>query len=144
MQLRHIELRELLRSDNPDHDAIMRKLDEVNALQGKMEKQRVETMLTARSVLTPEQLKKIKTFMENRGGGPGRGPMERRGGMGRPPHPAGPGGAPGADYPESTPAVGYPRYGMPPVDWPLPSTGGTTILSSLSASTLGLEAKLLA
>ncbi|MGO8816376.1 MAG: Spy/CpxP family protein refolding chaperone [Terriglobia bacterium] len=99
MQLRHIELRELLRSDNPDHDAIMRKLDEVNALQGKMEKQRVETMLTARSVLTPEQLKKIKTFMENRGGGPGRGPMERRGGMGRPPHPAGPGGAPGGTTP---------------------------------------------
>ena len=45
----------------------MQKLDEVNALQGKMEKQHVETMLSARSVLTPEQLKKVKTFMENRG-----------------------------------------------------------------------------
>jgi Spy/CpxP family protein refolding chaperone len=98
MQLRRIELRELMRADNPDHDAIMAKLDQINALQGKMEKARVETMLSARSVLTPEQLKKVKTFMENRGaGGPGGGRMmQRRGGPGRP---GGPGGAPG----ESTP-----------------------------------------
>jgi Spy/CpxP family protein refolding chaperone len=102
LELRHIELRELLRADNPDHDAIMQKLDQVNALQGKMEKQRVETMLSAKSVLTPEQQKKIKTFMENRrfGGGPERGRMmERRGGPGRPP--GHPGGAPGATTPKS-------------------------------------------
>jgi len=100
LELRHIELRELLRADNPDHDAIMQKLDQVNALQGKMEKQRVETLLSARSVLTPEQQKKVKTFMENRAysGGPERGRMmERRGGPGRPP--AHPGGAPGAVAP---------------------------------------------
>jgi Spy/CpxP family protein refolding chaperone len=104
MELRHIELRELLRADNPDHDAIMQKLDEVNSLRGKMEKQGVETMLSARSVLTPEQLKKIKTFMENRGagGGPERGHMmERRGGPGRPPgQPGGPGSAPGGSTPK--------------------------------------------
>jgi len=97
MQLRHIELRELMRADNPDHDAIMQKLDEVNALQGKMAKQRAETMLSARSVLTPDQLKKIKTFMENRGaeGGPGReGMMQRREGQGR--GPGRPGGTPGS------------------------------------------------
>lgn len=101
MELRHIELRELLRADNPDHDAIMKKLDEVNALRGKMEKQRVETMLSARGVLTPEQLKKVKTFMENRGAGGGmeRGHMmEHRGGMGRPP--GHPGGAPGGSTPK--------------------------------------------
>ncbi|HMD86752.1 MAG TPA: Spy/CpxP family protein refolding chaperone [Terriglobia bacterium] len=101
LELRHIELRELLRADNPDHDAIMQKLDQVNALQGKMEKQRVETMLSAKSVLTPEQQKKIKTFMENRayGGGPERGHMmERRGGQGRPP--GHPGGAPGGSTPK--------------------------------------------
>jgi len=99
VELRHIELRELLRADNPDQNAIMQKLDEVNALRGKMEKQRVQTMLSARSVLTPEQIKKVKTFMENRGagGGPEREHgTERRGGPGRPPgHPGGPGGAPG-------------------------------------------------
>jgi Spy/CpxP family protein refolding chaperone len=102
MELRHIELRELMRADNPDHDAIMAKLDEVNALQGKMAKQRAETMLSARSVLTPEQVKKIKTFMENRGagGGQGRGGMmERRGGG--PGRPQGhPGGAPGGSTPK--------------------------------------------
>ena len=91
MELRHIELRELLRADNPYHDAIMRKLDEVNALQGKMQKQGVETLLSARSVLTPEQQKKVKTFLENRGFG---------GGSGRPSgHPGGPGGAPGGSTP---------------------------------------------
>lgn len=106
MELRHIELRELLRADNPDHDAIMSKLDEVNALQGKMQKQRVETMLAARGVLTPEQLKKIKTFMENRGGGGEHG-MQRRGGPGgRPPGHGGPGGAPGGPppHPQAPPA----------------------------------------
>jgi len=58
-------------------------------------------MLSARSVLTADQIKKIKTFMENRGagGGPERGRMmERRGGMGRPP--GGPGGAPGGSTPK--------------------------------------------
>jgi len=85
LELRHIELRELLRADNPDHDAIMQKLDELNAARGKMEKQHVETLLSARAVLTPEQAKKVKGFMENGGfhGGPEeRGHMmEHHGGM---------------------------------------------------------------
>jgi len=108
MELRHIELRELLRADNPDHDAIMQKLDEVNALRGKMEKQQVETMLSARNVLTPDQLKKVKAFMEH--GGPGgmerEHGMERHGGMGHPPGHGGPRGAPGmpAPKPQAPPA----------------------------------------
>ena len=109
MELRHIELREMMRADNPDQSAIMAKLDEVNALQGKMEKQRVQTMLSARSVLTPDQIKKIKTFRENRGTGEGPGReqgMQRRGGMGRPPgRMGGPGSAPGsAPKPPAPPA----------------------------------------
>ena len=102
MQLRHIELRELMHADNPDHDAVMQKLDAVNALRGKMEKERVETLLAARSVLTADQLKKVRTFGENfRAGGFGRGPMmERRGGPGRP---AGPAGTP-APKPQTPPA----------------------------------------
>jgi Spy/CpxP family protein refolding chaperone len=102
LQLRHIELRELLRADSPDHDAIMKKIDEVSALQGKMAKQGVETLLSARSVLTPEQLKKVKTFMENRGAGAaGRGGMMGpRGGAGRPfGRPGAPGGAPSGPTP---------------------------------------------
>jgi Spy/CpxP family protein refolding chaperone len=109
LELRHIELRELLRAENPEHDAIMQKLDEVNALRGKMEKQQVETLLSARSVLTPEQVKKVRAFMENRGPGSGmeRGhEMERHGGMGRPPGHGGPGGAPSgpAPKPQAPPA----------------------------------------
>ena len=97
MQLHQIELRELMRADNPDHDAIMAKLDQVNALQGKMQKARVETMLSARGVLTADQIKKVKTFMENRGaaGGPGgERMMQRRG------RPGGQGGAPGGSTPK--------------------------------------------
>lgn len=106
MELRHIELRELLRADNPDHDAIMQKLDEVNAARGKMEKQHVETLLSARGVLTPEQVKKVRAFMENGGfhGGPEeRGHMmEHHGGMGHEFHGAGPGGP--APRPPAPPA----------------------------------------
>jgi len=105
MELHHIELRELMQSENPDHDAIIQKLDEVNALRGKMEKQNVETLFSARSVLTPEQQKKVRTFLENRraGGGPERGRMMERGGgpERRPPgHHDGPGGGPGAATPK--------------------------------------------
>jgi Spy/CpxP family protein refolding chaperone len=103
LELAHIELRELLRADNPDHDAIMQKLDEVNGLRGKTEKQHVEMMLSARGVLTPDQLKKVKAFMEHRGeGGPEHGHMmERHGGMGRPTGHGGPGGGgPGGPAPK--------------------------------------------
>jgi Spy/CpxP family protein refolding chaperone len=105
MELHHIELRELMQAENPDHDAIIQKLDEVNALRGKMEKQNVETLFSARSVLTPEQQKKVRTFLENRraGGGPERGRMmERRGGPERrtPGHHDGTGGGPGAAAPK--------------------------------------------
>ena len=105
MELHHIELRELMQAENPDHDAIMQKLDEVNALRGKMQKHNVETLFSARSVLTPEQQKKVKTFLENRGagGGPEREHMmERRGGPERRPpgHHDDPGGGPGATTPK--------------------------------------------
>ena len=93
LELGHLELRELLRADNPDRDAIMKKLDEVNSLHGQMEKQRVGTLLDARAVLTPEQLKKVKEFMERGPGGMERGHEMGHRGMGHPPmHGGGPGG----------------------------------------------------
>jgi Spy/CpxP family protein refolding chaperone len=105
LQLRHIELRELMRADNPDQNAIMAKLDEVNALQGKIAKQRVQTLLSARSVLTPDQIKKLKTFMQNRGamgmGGQGREQMMQH----RPPRPGGRPGGPAAPAPGAKPAT---------------------------------------
>jgi periplasmic protein CpxP/Spy len=105
MAVRGIELRELLRADNPDHDAVMKKVDQIAALRAEMTKQDVEALLSAKSVLTPEQQKKIRTFIEHRraagfmGGGAfgrhGAGQGERRFGA----HPWGGPGAP--DQPKS-------------------------------------------
>jgi len=85
LELRRIELRELWRADNPDHDAVMKKVQEISELRGQMMKQHMETLLTARSVLTPEQQKKLRFFRENRGfGGPGhQHMMEHHGGQAR-------------------------------------------------------------
>jgi Spy/CpxP family protein refolding chaperone len=101
MEMNRIELRELMRGENPDQSAIMAKIDEGSALRAKMEKARVQTMLEAKAVLTPEQRAKVKTFMENRGaGGMGRGGMMQRrgGGPGRPQ--GHPGGAPAGSTPK--------------------------------------------
>jgi Spy/CpxP family protein refolding chaperone len=105
MELRHIELRELMRADNPDQSAIMSKLDEINELRGKIDKQRVQTLFSARGVLTPDQIAKVKAFMEHRGfGGDHRGGMEHRGGMGHPPSHGAPGGPGGATpHPQAPP-----------------------------------------
>ena len=109
LELRRIELHELLRADNPDHDAVMRKVQEVSDLRGQMAKQHMETMFTARNVLTPEQIKKVKAFMEGGGrGGPGgpegERPTERHGGPGR--RPGGPGAPPAPPaHPSNPPAA---------------------------------------
>jgi len=85
LELRGIELRELLRAENPDHDSILKKVDEISALRGQKARQRVETLLAARNVLTPEQQKKLRSFWQERGmGGPGHArSMERGEGHGR-------------------------------------------------------------
>jgi Spy/CpxP family protein refolding chaperone len=64
VQVRGIELRELLRADNPDRDAVMKKIDEISALRTEMAKEDVDALLKAKSVLTPEQHKKIRDFIE--------------------------------------------------------------------------------
>lgn len=60
-----IELRELLRADNSDRDAVMKKVQEISSLHGEMMQQHIAALLDAKAVLTPEQQKKIRTFMEN-------------------------------------------------------------------------------
>ncbi len=86
--VRSVELRELLRADQPDRQAVMKKLDEIAALRSEMMKQRVNALLDAKNVLTPEQQKKVRTFLESRrfGGGEHRG-FFPRGMEGRPPAP---------------------------------------------------------
>lgn len=101
LAVRRIELRELLRADNPDRDAATKKVQEISNLRGELIKLRVEAMIAAKKVLTPEQQKKIRAFREMR-----REEARRRRGMmgmiermGRQPGPAptpppGPGSVP--------------------------------------------------
>ncbi len=85
--VKEIELRELLRADETEDAAIIKKTEEISALRGDLMKQHVEALLKAKSLLTPEQRKKIRTFIEERaagglGGmrfGTGMRPSERRG-----------------------------------------------------------------
>jgi len=75
MQVKRMELNDLLRADKPDRAAIDRKLAEVNAAQAASEKANIDHQLAMRSLLTPDQQAKVKEMMQNRQGmGPGRGP----------------------------------------------------------------------
>lgn len=96
VRVREIELRELLRADKPDRDAVMKKVQEISDLRGQEMKLHMVALLSAKEVLTPEQQKKIRTFIESRRPGLGQGdgePMFRgrmggdRRGPGRPPQP---------------------------------------------------------
>jgi Spy/CpxP family protein refolding chaperone len=87
--VREIELRELLRSDNPDREAVLKKVQELSNLRGEMMKQHVEALLAAKSVLTPEQQKEIRSFIESRhfGHSEHREMWEHHGVPGHPPAP---------------------------------------------------------
>jgi Spy/CpxP family protein refolding chaperone len=69
---RRIELRELLRADKPDRDAVMKKVGEISDLQGQMMKEQVGVLLTAETVLTPEQRTKLRSFIQSRAAMRGR------------------------------------------------------------------------
>ncbi len=88
--IRGIELRELLRADKPDRDAVMKKTQEISTLLGELIKQHVDALLSAKSVLTPEQQKKVRTLIESRMGGEMFGGMMREHRMERPGGPGGP------------------------------------------------------
>lgn len=95
--VRRIELRELMRGDQPDREAVMKKVEEISDLRGQMMKQRIDSLLAAKAILTPEQQKKIRAFMERRARGRSeRGWFERR----RPRRPMRPGVPPAPPAPE--------------------------------------------
>ncbi len=80
MQIKNLELNDLLRADKPDRAAIDKKLAEVTAAQAASEKARIDHQLAMRSLLTPDQQTKLKQMMQNQPGmGPGRGPGGRGG-----------------------------------------------------------------
>ncbi len=68
MAVRRIELRELLRADKPDCEAVMKKVQQISDLRREMMQQGVEALLAAKNLLTPEQQKKLRTFIESQSG----------------------------------------------------------------------------
>ena len=108
LEVKQIDLREMLSADKPDRAAIDRKLQEISTAKLAMEKSRVGFRLDMKEALTPEQREKLKAAMKEKwearrgemrrgpggpGGPGGRGP--------RGPRPNGPGGP--APAPEAKP-----------------------------------------
>jgi Spy/CpxP family protein refolding chaperone len=68
MEVDGIDLREMLRADHPDRDAVLGKVQEITTLRGELMKEHIEALLEAKSVLTPEQQKKLREFFESHHG----------------------------------------------------------------------------
>ena len=96
MRVRGLELRELLRADQPEREVVVKKVQEISDLRGQMMRQHVESLLAAKTVLTPEQQQRFRSLRARRGHpGPGGGWMGHRGPrMGRGPGPSQPAGSP--------------------------------------------------
>lgn len=100
LQIRRMELHEIMMGDNANREAALKKVQEISDLRAQQMRTHVESMLAAKTVLTPEQQKKIHAMMADRmahrgGGFRGRrgfgrgsggpdGPGEPRGGFGGP------------------------------------------------------------
>lgn len=65
MQIARLDLRKLMHADSPSATAINAQIDRLARMRADMQKSHVATFLEARSLLTPEQLKKLRE------GGPG-------------------------------------------------------------------------
>lgn len=90
MKVREIELADLMRADKPDREAVMKTVQDISDSRGRMMKQQVGALLAAKEVLTPEQQKKIRNFIEMRAAGLGGGERRFGRGMGEPPNGPGP------------------------------------------------------
>lgn len=60
-----IDLRELLRADKPDRAAVMSKGDEISKSTSQLINRCLDAMLAAKAILTPEQQKMIRAYMES-------------------------------------------------------------------------------
>jgi Spy/CpxP family protein refolding chaperone len=60
IQLAHMDLQKLMRAETPSSAAINAQIDKISKLQADGMKSRFDSMLQARAVLTPEQLKKLR------------------------------------------------------------------------------------
>ena len=59
-----IDLRELLRADKPDRAAVMSKGDEISKSTTQLINRYLDAILAAKAILTPEQQKMIRKYME--------------------------------------------------------------------------------
>lgn len=82
LEIAEMELEKALEADEVDHEAIMKKLDEIGKIRTEIQKKNIERLLHAKSVLTPEQKEKwaemkddvqrrVRAFREKRGNAPG-------------------------------------------------------------------------
>jgi Spy/CpxP family protein refolding chaperone len=72
VEVKHVELKDLLAAEKPDRGAIDTKLQEISALRLAGEKAAMGYRLDMREALTPEQREKLKQMRDNFGhGGPG-------------------------------------------------------------------------
>ena len=62
LQVKRLELNELLAADNPDRAAIDAKLQEVSAAQMASQKAAIDNRLALRDILTPAQRQQLKTL----------------------------------------------------------------------------------
>ena len=60
-----LELRELLRADKPDRAAVMAKGDAISKSTSELINHYLDAMLSAKAILTPEQQKMIRNYMQN-------------------------------------------------------------------------------
>jgi len=68
LQVKHIDLQELLAADKPDRAAINSKLQEISAARLALEKSAMDYRLTMREALSPEQREKLRQAMRHRWG----------------------------------------------------------------------------
>jgi Spy/CpxP family protein refolding chaperone len=93
LEVKQIDLRDLMSADKPDRAAIDSKLTEISTARLALEKSAVTFRLNSREALTPDQRSKLRDLMRTRGdknggpgpGGPRGGRAGRRGGQAPPP-----------------------------------------------------------
>jgi Spy/CpxP family protein refolding chaperone len=91
LEVKRLDLKDLVASDKPDRAAINAKLQEISAAQLSLQKSSIDYRLSMRDTITPAQREKLRQVMRDRwqrGGGPGR--AGRQGGGRRSPGASGP------------------------------------------------------
>jgi Spy/CpxP family protein refolding chaperone len=98
LEVKRLDLQELLAAEKPDRAAIDRQLQAISASRLAMDKSRIDFRLNMKDALTPEQREKLKQAMKDRWEGR-RGPDRRGPGRGQRGSKPGGGSAPGSGQP---------------------------------------------